>query len=150
MVDAQGAGSLRDASPDLAPRPPLALEWKADIGAHTHVWIEREKLEHKGNVALRSALCGHLVAPKKYLTGRRQLEPGDHAQRRRFAAARKPQQAEELAIRDREARVLHGDEVAEGLSQIFDPDRCHGGHSGSFVATVNRSVPARIVAKDQP
>jgi hypothetical protein len=98
------------------------------------------------NVALLNAAVTSSLPKYRPDVGRR--ADGDHASASRFAQP-KPH-GRKLAIRDREARVLHGDEVAEGLSQIFDPDRCHGGHSGSFVATVNRSVPARIVAKDQP
>jgi hypothetical protein len=47
----------------------------------------------------------------------RQLEPGDHAQRRRLAAAGRAEQTEELAVLDREARILDRDEIAEGLVQ---------------------------------
>ena len=54
-----------------------------------------------------------------------QLEPGDHPERRRLAAARGAEQAEELAIADGEARILDGDEIAEGLVQILDPDLGH-------------------------
>jgi hypothetical protein len=150
MLDMQDSGGLVDAPSDLRPRPALALERKADIGAHTHVRVEREKLENESDVALRSTFCRYLFAAEKYVAGGRQLEPGDHAQRRRLAAAGETQQAEELTVLDRKARVLHGDEVAEGLPQILDPDRCHRAHSGNFVATVNSSVPARIVANDQP
>ena len=37
-----------------------------------------------------------------------------------------PSRHEELAVLDGEARVLHGDEVAEALVQVLDPDLSHG------------------------
>ena len=51
------------------------------------------------------------------------LEAGEHPQRRRLAAARRAQQREELALGDREAHVVHRDEVAEALRHVLEPDR---------------------------
>jgi len=40
------------------------------------------------------------------------LEPGDHPQQRRLAAAGGPDQHHELAVADRQADVVHGGDVA--------------------------------------
>ena len=56
------------------------------------------------------------------------LEAGDAPQRRRLAAARGPEQADELAVGGDEAHVVDDELVAEALAEPIDPDahaRCH-------------------------
>ena len=48
------------------------------------------------------------------------LEAGDHAQQRRLARARRPEQREELAGLDGEVQGVDRHEVAEALAQIDD------------------------------
>ncbi len=109
-----------------APGTPLRLQRERDVRAHVHVRVQREQLEHEGDVALRRALHRHVLAPEMDAALRRQLEAGDHAHGRRLAAARGPEQAEELAVAYREARIAHGDELAEALLQVLDSDIGHG------------------------
>ena len=56
-----------------------------------------------------------------------ELEPGDHAQRRRLAAARRPQQHHELAVRDVERHIVGGWRVPAvvDLGELVD---CDDGH----------------------
>src|SRR5205085_4071273 len=115
----QHARRLRDAGLNLGAGAALALERKADVGAHAHMGIERKDLKDEGDVALRSALCGNLVPAEKYAAGGRQLQARDHAQGRRLAAAREPEQAEELPILNGEARVPDRDKIAEALPEIL-------------------------------
>ena len=91
----------------------------------------------------------HVLAAEQDAARRRQLEPGDHAQRRRLAAARRPEQAEELAVANGEGRVLHGDEIAEGLLQVLDADLGHRLTPETSMTTVNIAMPASVVTKDQ-
>jgi hypothetical protein len=44
------------------------------------------------------------------------LEPGDDAQQRRLAAARRAEEADELAVADVERDLVQGDEAAEVLA----------------------------------
>ena len=111
---------LLDALPDFRRRHALALEREADVPLDVHVRIEREELEDEGDVALGGAVEGDVVAAEEDAAGGRQLEPGDHAERRRLAAARRPEHDEELAVGDGEVRVADRDELAEGLVQILD------------------------------
>ena len=60
------------------------------------------------------SLRRHVVddaAVDRELAGGDRLEAGDHAQRRRLAAARGPEQDHELAVRDGEADVVDGEVV---------------------------------------
>jgi hypothetical protein len=52
--------------------------------------------------------------------GALRLEAGDDAQQRGLAAARRAQQADELALVDREADVAKRDEAAEVLGNPLD------------------------------
>src|SRR4051812_28995717 len=109
--------------------------------------IEREKLEDEGDVAFARPAHGDILAAEQDLAARRQFQPGDHAQRRRLAAARRAKHDEELAILDDEAGILHGDEIAEGLSQMLDADFGHD-YSGNFETMMNITVPASMVMKE--
>ena len=119
------------------------------LAAHVHVRIQREELEHEGDVALRRALERHVLAAQQDASRRRQLEAGDHPQRRRLAAARGPEQAEEFAVVHGERRIAHGGEIAERLVQMLDADLGHRLYSGNFDTTMNNAVPASVVTNDQ-
>ena len=100
---------------DLSPRHALAFERKADVLAHVHVRVEREELEDEGDVAFGGTLEGDVVAVEADRPRGRQLKPGDHPERRRFATARGAEHDEELAVLDREGRILHRDKLGELL-----------------------------------
>ena len=96
------------------------------------------------------AVEGDVVAAEDDAAGGRQFEPGDHAERRRLAAARRPEHDEELAVGDGEVRIADCDELAEGLVQILDADLSHRAQSTKWLTMTNIAVPNRMVAKDQP
>jgi hypothetical protein len=126
VLDAQDARRLGDLGSDLLARHALRHQRKCDVVAHVQVRVQREQLEDEGDVAVRRALEGDVFVAEKDLAAGGQLEPGDHAQRGRLAAARRPEQAEELAVAHGEGRVLHRDEVGERLVQVLDADLGHG------------------------
>ncbi len=57
VVDAQELRRLLDALLDLGARHALGQQRKADVPAHVHMRIEREKLEDEGDVAFARALA---------------------------------------------------------------------------------------------
>jgi hypothetical protein len=76
---------------------------------------------------------------------RRLLETADHAQRRRLAAAGRPQEREEGSGRDLERDPVDSDDVVEPLDDAFQPDV--GGSSLcqlSLTATCLRRVYSSI------
>ena len=125
VADAQRARRRLDLARDLVPGHALRHQRKGNVAAHVHVRIEREHLEHEGDVALRCALEAHVLVGQEDLARGRQFESGDHPQRGGLAAARGAEQAEELAVAHGKAGVLDGGEVREGLVQMVDPDFCH-------------------------
>ena len=54
-----------------------------------------------------------------------QLEAGEHAQHRRLAAARRPEEHEELAVGDLEVEGVDRGDVAEALRDRLEADPCH-------------------------
>jgi len=99
------------------------LQREAHVLAHRHVRIERVVLEDHGDVAvLRRAVVDNLVADPQLARGD-VLEPGDHPQRRRLAAARGPDEDHELAVADVEVHVLDGFvAVVEHLGHTIEDD----------------------------
>ena len=76
----------------------------ADVVGHVHVREEGVVLEDRVDVALVRRPIGDVPAVKQHAAFRRQVEAGDHAQRRGLAGAGRPEQREELAARDRRGR----------------------------------------------
>jgi hypothetical protein len=97
-----------DALVDLALVDAVQLEREAHVVAHRHVRVERVVLEdHRDVTIARRLLVDDLVAdPQLALAD--VLEPRDHPQRGRLAAARRSDEDHELAVLDLEAHVLDG------------------------------------------
>jgi hypothetical protein len=85
---------------------------------HRHVRVEGVGLEHHRHVALVRRQIGD-VRPVEQARGRRLLEPGDHPQRRRLAAAGGAEQHHELAMRDREVERIHRRDGAVALGEAL-------------------------------
>jgi hypothetical protein len=80
-------------------------------------------LEHEADVAARAQ---HVLAagPPDDPSGARRAEPGDQAQRRALAAARRPEQAQELVLADAEVEALQRDDaIRERLADALEPDQ---------------------------
>ena len=87
--------------------------------------VERVVLEDHGDVAiLRRIEIDHLVADAD-LAGGDILEAGHHAQQRRFAAAGRADQRDELAVLDVDIDAVQDLGVTEGFAQILDDDAGH-------------------------
>src|SRR5208337_4128041 len=90
-------------------------------------------LEDDAEIALRRRQPGDVLPRLDDAPAGRRIEPGDGAQQRRLAAARRADEGDELARVDGQRHVLEGDEVAEHLADPFDDEirraglRRHGG-----------------------
>ena len=62
------------------------------------------------------------LAPELDASAGRQVEAADHPERRGLAAARRPEEREELAGVDRQGDVVDGDDLAESLREIRETD----------------------------
>ena len=91
----------------------------ADVVAHRQVREERVVLEDRVHVPLVGRVLRDVPAVEQDPARGRQLEPGDHPQRRRLARAGRPEEREELARADRQVEVLDRDDLPDYGSGIF-------------------------------
>src|SRR5205823_3193699 len=98
---------------------------------------QRVALEHRVHGALVRRRRGHVSAIQQDLAGRGLLEPGDEAERRRLAAARGPQEREELAARDIDVDPVDGDDVVEPLYELQQSDVAR--HGADVTRTTGRA-----------
>ena len=131
VPDAEQRRGLLDPPPAFPARHALALQGKGDVVAHRHVRIEREELEHEGDVAPRGPKARHVLAVEQDLARGRQLQARDHPQRRRLAAPRRAQHDEELPALNGERGVVHRHEVVEALLDVPYADLGHHVTPGS-------------------
>ena len=117
---------IADALVDLGLRDALQLERHRHVLEHGLVRIERIVLEDHGDAAILGIDVVHRAALDAQFAARNVLEAGDHAQRRRLSAARRPEQDDELPLGDGEVDTLDGDDAAEGLAKISKLNLCHG------------------------
>src|SRR5258706_15125136 len=101
------------------------MEGKTHVGRDRHVRVERVALEHHGDVAV----LGIEVVDDPAVDGDRAaadvLEAGEHAQQRRLAAARGPDQHHELTVGDVQGYSMDDLRRAERLVNIRERDRSH-------------------------
>ena len=127
LVAEPDAGELGlDALVDLPLVDALAFEPVGDVLGHGQVGEERVALEHGVGRPLVGGQPRDVVAVDQDLALVRLLEAGDHPQRRRLAAARRPEHREELALGDVEVDAPNGGEVAEALGDGAEGDAGRG------------------------
>ena len=103
---------------------PPRLQREADVVAHVEVRIERDRLEDHRDVPLLRRNIVHRPLAEVELTAGRLLEPGQHVQRRRLAAAGRAEQHQQLAVLDLEVEIADGGEPA--LELLADVDKADG------------------------
>ena len=124
--DVEDAGGLLHAACDLVLRVALQSQPERHVLVHGHVRVERVVLKHHGHVAvLRRHVVDHLAVDRDF-AGADLLEPGDHAQRRRLAAAGWPDQHHEFLVRDVEIDAAHRLGIVEALDHLAQRDLGHG------------------------
>ena len=140
LVDAARAPAAVDA---LAPEP------KGDVLEDRQMREERVALEDGVHVALVRRQPDDVTVAELDRALVRLLEAADHPQRRRLAAAGRPEQREEGAGRDLERDAVDGDDVVEALDDLLEPDVglvMRALRSASAKTSVCRSTSASVVA----
>ena len=98
----------------------------ADVLGHGHVRIERVALEHHRDVAVARLDARHVAVADVHGAGGRDLEAGEHAQRGRLAAARRPEQHEERAVGHVEVERAQRERLrVEALLDAAEADLAH-------------------------
>ncbi len=126
---------LLDPPSDLGLRHSPDLQAVAEVLANAHVRIQRVALEDHRDVSMARREIGHVAPADRDLARRHLLEPGDRAKERRLAAARRPDERDELAVADLERDVVDGDDVpGEHLADVSKLDLCHGAGYGYHIS----------------
>src|SRR5581483_3096960 len=105
--------------------PPADAQREGGVLVHRHVRPYGVGLEHHAEAALirrhEDAAGGRIdhVAADDDLPHARALEAGDRAQRRRLAAAARPEQREELAWRHLKTHVVRRADRLAALADVF-------------------------------
>src|SRR5206468_2330028 len=93
-----------------------------DVRLHRHVRPERVVLEHHADVTRVRPEPVDAPVPEPDLAAVRRMEAGDQPEKRRLAAARGPEQREQLAVADLEAHAVDRGHAPELLTHLAEPD----------------------------
>ena len=113
---------LENASAHLVARHAPALEPERDVLEHVEVREEGVALEDRVDVALVRRQARHLPPAEVDDPFVRLLEPADHPERRRLAAARRAEQRVEAPVLDLERDVVDRNDVVEALRDPLEAD----------------------------
>ncbi len=105
------------------------LEAEADVLGDRHVGEQRVGLEHHADRAPVGAQVGDVPAVDADRPFRRRLEAGDHAQRRRLAAAAGAEESHQFAALDGKVEVPDDGVGAVGLLNAGQREERHDGKS---------------------
>jgi hypothetical protein len=103
----------------------LQLQAERDVLEHAHVRVERVVLEHHGDVAVLRRHVVHDVATDRDLAAGDFLQPRDHAQRGRLAAARRADQHDEFLVGHFQVDNMHDRMAVIGLANLAQAYRGH-------------------------
>ena len=116
--DVEHAGGFGDPALDLGLRIVLQPQTERHVFRHRHVRIQRVVLEHHRDVAvLRRHVVDDVAADHDVAVGD-VLEPRDHPQRGRLAAARRTYQHDELMVGDVEIDAAHRLDLVIALDHL--------------------------------
>jgi hypothetical protein len=87
--------------------------------------IERVGLEHHRDAALGGGERVDELAGDMDVAARRAVETGDHAQKRRLAAARRADEHNEFAVLDAQVDIVEHRRRAKALVEVLDPQVGH-------------------------
>ena len=125
VADVQHLGGGVDAAPDVGLVDLRQRQGEAHVLAHRHVRIERIGLEHHGDAAIRGRQPRDVAPADLDRAAVQLLQPGDGAQQGGLAAARGPDEHDELAVGDLQVDALQHLDRAEALPDPAQPNARH-------------------------
>src|SRR6185437_11227623 len=124
-ADLQDFGGAGDASGDLVALEAGDPEGERQVLLHRHLRVEGIGLEHHADAAILGLLPGDILAADEDLAAVDIEQPCDRVEQGRLAAARWPEQDEELAIFRRDVELLQHLYGAEADVEVTDRYLCH-------------------------
>ena len=125
LAQAEQAGDARQARCVTGPRFLAHLHAEQDVVAHAQVRKQRVRLEHHGDAPLGGRHVRDVALVDQDAPFGRHVEPGDHAQGGRLAAARRAEQHDQLAARRGEGDAVDGPGRAVVLGYGFEAEGAH-------------------------
>jgi hypothetical protein len=125
LLDAQDLGGVPHPFLDLGLGELPHLEAEGHVVVHAHVGVQRVILKDHGDVAVFGRQVVDDPLADGDLPGRDLLEPGDHPERGRLAAAGWPDQDDELLVPNVEVHVLDRVDFVVLLVEVFQNDLGH-------------------------
>ena len=123
LLDVQQLGHALELGVDLALGQLARPQRRRDVLRRRLLRVERVALEHHREVTLGRGGLRRVDPVQEHVADVGRLEPGQDAQRRRLARARRTEQDEERALGDVELEVLERLDLAERLRDPFRHDR---------------------------
>ncbi len=123
--DVENTRGIVDAFLDLDLGELAQFEPERHVLEHAHMRIERVVLEHHRDVAILGRQVVDDLAADKDVAGGQFFEARDHAQRRRLAAARRPDQHDEFVVGNVEIDAAHRLDIVETLDHVTQRDFGH-------------------------
>ncbi|ORE91266.1 phenol hydroxylase [Aurantimonas sp. 22II-16-19i] len=130
-LDLQDPGGLAHGRLALGLRDLAHLEAEADVPRDGKVRVERVGLEDHRDVAVLRMHLAHRAAVDADVAAARLDQPGDDVEEGRLAAARRPEQDEELAARKVDVDALQRLHGAVGLAHALEFEGAHAGSPSS-------------------
>jgi hypothetical protein len=140
-VEVHQLEQLVDAPHDLGLGALADLQAEGDVLPDRHVLESGVVLEHEADVALLRGQPGRIRARDQDRPGVRALEPRDHAQEGRLAAAAGAEQSREAAVGHLDRHVVKCGELAEALRDILNRDAHQTSLLRLFRIFIESSVP---------
>ena len=124
-LDMQQRGRALDLALHARLRRARHAQPEGDILEHGQMREYRIVLEHHREPALPRRQVRHVAPADQHAPAALPLEPRDDAQQRRLAAARRPEQREELAVAHAQRHIAERGDGAEGFLDVIDLDDRH-------------------------
>jgi hypothetical protein len=115
----------RHALRDLRRRHVARAQAVSDVAADGQIRKDRVVLEHHAGVAPVRGQRVDALAAEADGARLNVAKARDHAQQRRLAAARRPEQREEFAVANLERDIAHRVHIAERAGNAFNDYACH-------------------------
>jgi len=125
MFDIQNLGGLIHSRINLCLGHFGKFQAKSHVLTQAHVRIQRVRLKHHGNTAIRWRDIVHQPTTNLEFTRADVFKAGNYPQQSRLATARRTDKHHELAIFDFQVDVLQHMDVAKGLAYIKQSNICH-------------------------
>jgi hypothetical protein len=141
LLQVEQPRGVEDAFTDVGLGDPGDLQCETHVLCHRHVRVQREVLEHHGDIAILGIGArdiAHADANNAVVDG---LEARQHAERRGFPTAGRPDQDQKFAVADGQVQPVERGPIRARVSptRLLECYRCHEGNCLSRIIATCRA-----------